>query len=99
MFAEIYDKCMAAIQHNYFDDEMAMSHLTSVKADVANAPMIEECFINLECKFKWEKEIAEGDDYVLMCLEIVNVHIDERHMDENDLGRTGKRNTCSLRRR
>lgn len=42
------------------------------------------------------KEIAEGDDYVLMCLEIVNVHIDERHMDENDLGRTGKRNTCAL---
>ena len=55
-----------------------------------NAPMIEECFINLECKFKWEKEIAKGDDYVLICLEIVNVHIDERHLNENDLGRTGK---------
>ncbi len=67
-----------------------MSHLTSVKADVVNTPMIEECFINFECKFKWEKEIAEGDDHVLMCLEIVNVHIDERHLDENDLGRTGK---------
>ena len=46
--------------------------------------------MNLECRFKWEKEIAEGDDYVLVCLEIVNVHIDERHVDENDLGRTGE---------
>lgn len=49
-----------------------------------------EAFMNLECRYKWEKEIAEGDDYVLVCLEIVNVHIDERHIDENDLGRTGK---------
>ncbi len=91
MSADIYDKCMATIRHNQFDDdEIAMAHLTSVKADIVNAPMIEECFINLECKFKWEKEITEGDDYVLMCLEVVNVHIDERHLDENDLGRTGK---------
>lgn len=91
MSANIYDKCMATIQHNQFDDdEITMAHLTPVKADMVNAPMIDECFINLECKFKWEKEIAEGDDSVLMCLEIVNMHIDEHHLDENDLGRTGK---------
>ena len=46
--------------------------------------------MNLECRFKWEKEIAEGDDYVLAYLEIVSAHIDERHLDENDLGRTGE---------
>lgn len=57
---------------------------------MVNAPMIEECFINLECRFRWENEIAEGDDDVLMCLEIVKAHIDERPLDENDLGRTGK---------
>ena len=91
MSADIYDKCMATIQHNKFDDdEITTADLTAVKASTVNAPMIEECFINMECKFKWEKEIADGDDYVLMCLEIVNVHIDERHLDENDLGRTGK---------
>ena len=86
------DSCeMSTIRHNQFDDdEIAKAGLTSIKADMVNAPMIEECFINLECKYKWEKEIAEGDDYTLMCLEIVNVHIDERHLDENDLGRTGK---------
>ena len=86
MSADIYDKCMATIRHNRFDDdEIAAAELTAVKSDMVNAPMIEECFINLECKFKWEKEIAEGDDYVLICLAIVNVHNDERHLDENNL--------------
>ena len=52
--------------------------------------MVDECFMNLECRFRWEKEIAEGDDYVLACLEIVCAHIDERHLNESDLGRTGE---------
>lgn len=91
MSADIYDQCMATIRYNQFDvDEIAAADLTTVKADMVNAPMIEECFINLECRLKWEKEIVEGDDHVLICLEIVNMHIDERHLDENDLGRTGK---------
>lgn len=91
MSADMYDKCMATVRHNRFeDDEIAAAGLTGVRADIVNAPMIEECFMNLECRFQWEKEIAEGDDYVLMCLEIVNIHIDERHLDESDLGRTGK---------
>ena len=88
MSADIYDKCMATIRYNQFvDDEIAAADLTAVKADMVNAPMIEECFLNLECRFKWEKEIAEGDDYVLICLEIVNMHIDEHHLDENDFKR------------
>ena len=49
-------------------------------------PFLQICY----CRFKWEKEIAVGDDYVLICLEIVNVHIDEKHMDESNLGRTGE---------
>ena len=55
-----------------------------------SADLIDECFMNLECRFRWEKEIVDGDDYVLICLEIVNVHIDEKHMDESNLGRTGE---------
>lgn len=91
MSADLYDKCMATIRHNGFDDdEITEAGLTAVKAEKVNAPMIEECFLNLECKLKWEKEIAEGDDSILACLEIVNVHMEERHLDENDLGRTGK---------
>lgn len=90
MSAEFYDRCMATIRNNQFDvDEITSSGLTIAPASVVDAPMIEECFMNLECKFKWEKEIAEGDDYVIVCLEVVNVHIDEAHLDEDILGRTG----------
>lgn len=91
MSADIYDPCMATIRHNQFDtDEIAAAGLTAVKAEQVHAPMIEECFLNLECRFKWEREIAEGDNSVLMCLEVVSLHMDERHLDESDLGRTGK---------
>ncbi len=91
MSADLYDKCMLTIPHNQFDaDEIAAAGLTGVKADLVNAPLVEECFMNLECRFMWEKEIAEGDDHVLICLKIVNVHMDERHLSEDDLGRTGK---------
>ncbi len=91
MSAEIYDKCMKTIRNNQFEiDEITSSGLTVTPAKMVKAPMIEECFMNLECKFVWKKEIKEGDDYVIVCLEIVNVHIDEDHLDENILGRTGE---------
>lgn len=91
MSADLYDKCMSTIKNNGFEtDEIKAAGLTPVKADMVNAPLIEECFMNLECRFQWEKEVAEGDDCVLVCLEIVNVHIEERHLDESDLGRTGE---------
>lgn len=91
MSADLYDKCMSTCKNNGFEiDEIKTAGLTSVKAEKVNAPLIDECFMNLECRFKWEKEIAEGDDYVLVCLEIVNVHIDENHIDENNLERTGE---------
>lgn len=91
MSAELYDKCMRTVKDNGFEtDEIAAAGLTSVKADMVNAPMIDECFMNLECRYKWEREIAPGDDYVLVCLEVINVHMDERHLNENDLGRTGE---------
>lgn len=90
MSAEFYDRCMATIRNNRFDvDEITAAGLTISPATLVNAPMIEECFMNLECKYKWEKEIDEGDDYVIVCLEVINVHIDEEHLDENILGRTG----------
>ncbi len=90
MSLDLYDRCMATIQNNQFDkDELSSSGLTSVPASMVDAPMVEECFMNLECRFVWEKAIREGDDYTIVCLEVVNVHIDEDHIDENKLGRTG----------
>ena len=91
MSADLYDQCMSTCRNNGFDtDEIKTAGLTAVKAEMVNAPLIDECFMNLECRFRWEKEIVDGDDYVLICLEIVNVHIDEKHMDESNLGRTGE---------
>ena len=79
---DLYDKAMATIRNNHWEaDELAESGLTAVKAAKVNAPMVEECFMNLECKFVWEKEIVPGDDHVMVCLEVVNVHLDEKYLD------------------
>lgn len=81
MSADLYDSSMETIKNNQFEvDEILESGLTSVPADKVNAPMVEECFMNLECRFCWEKEIVPSDDHVIICLEIVNVHIDENHL-------------------
>lgn len=79
--------CMATIQNNQFEaDEIAASGLTAHKAEWVNAPMVEECFMNLECKYVWEKEIVPSDDHVMICLEIVGAHIDDEHLAD----RTGE---------
>ena len=80
--ADLYDKAMATIRNNQWDaDELSESGLTAVKAEKIDAPMVDESFMNLECKFVWEKEIVPGDDHVMACLEVVNVHLDEKVLD------------------
>ena len=82
MSVDLYDKAMATIKNNQWEaDELAESGLTAVKAEKVDAPMVEECFMNLECKFAWEKEVVPGDDHAMVCLEVVNVHIDEKYLD------------------
>ena len=79
---DLYEKAMTTIQKNQWEaDELAESGLTAVKAEKVDAPMVDECFMNLECRFAWEKEIVPGDDHVMVCLEVVNVHIDEKYLD------------------
>lgn len=85
-----YDKCFDTIENNGFDnDEITLSGLTSEQASVVNAPMIKECFLNLECRYLWEREIAEGSSHILMCLEVVNICADEIYLDEKSQGRYG----------
>ena len=62
------------------------SGLSVEKASWVNAPMVSECFMNLECKYVWEKEIVPGDDHVMLCLEVIGIHIDEGHIPD----RTGE---------
>lgn len=87
MSAEIFNKCMTTIKNNQFEvDEITASGLTTGKASWVNAPLVEECFMNLESKYVWEKEITPGDDHVLLCLEIIGAHIDDEHLSD----RTGE---------
>ncbi len=89
--ADIYDFCIATIKNNGFDDdEITLSGLTVEPASTVHAPRIKECFLNLECRYLWEKEIVEGDTHVLMCFEIVNVCADIKHLDESSGGRYGE---------
>lgn len=88
---DIYDKCLDTIKNNNFDnDEITLSGLTVEKSTKVNAPRIKECFLNLECKFLWEKEIVENSNHVVMCVKIVNVCMDEEHYNFNKKGRYGK---------
>ena len=38
--------------------------------------------MNLECRYSWEKEIVEGDDHVIICLEVLGAHIDDAYLDD-----------------
>lgn len=79
---DLYDKAMATIKNNGIDtDELKESGLTAVPAQKVDAPVVDECFMNLECRYSWEKEIVPGDNNVMVCLEIVNVQLDEAHLD------------------
>lgn len=86
--ADLYEQCLSTISHNGFDmDELAQSGFTAEPAQLVNAPRIKECFCHIECRFLWEREIKEGDEYVLMCLEAVNICMDDEHLDESKKGR------------
>ena len=88
---EIYPKCIETIKNNGFDtDEITESGLTVEKAKMVNAPRIKECFLNLECKYLWEKEKEEGSNHVVMCVKIINVSMENEHYNEKIKGRYGK---------
>ena len=89
--ADIYDLCTKTITNNGFDnDEITLSGLTVEPATMVNAPRIKECFLSLESRFSWERDIAECSPHVVMCLEVVNICIDEAYLDESRQGRYGE---------
>lgn len=89
--ADIYDKCTDTIANNGFDnDEITLSGLTAVSASKVDAPLIKECFLNLEYSYLWERELSEKSAHVLMCLEVVNICVDEKYLDETTQGRYGE---------
>jgi len=89
--ADIYDRCSATISNNRWEaDEITASGLTVEAAVTVNAPRIKECFLALECRYLWQREITEDSPHVMVCLEVVNISVDEAHLDEAVLGRYGE---------
>lgn len=88
---ENFMKCMATIQNNDFeDDEITRAGLTAEPAAKVNAPRVKECFLNLECKYMWEKDLIPGGDHVVMCVKVVNICMDEEHYNTAKKGRYGE---------
>lgn len=83
-------RCMRTIENNGLEtNEITASGLTAVPAKKVNAPMVEECFLNLECEFEWEKELVPGGDHVVMCGKIVGFSMDEKYYNPEKTGRYG----------
>lgn len=88
---DAYDNCYNTISNNQWEaDEITASGLTPEPAATVNAPRIKECFLALESRYLWEREITEGSSHVVLCLEIVSICMDEAYLDESAQGRYGE---------
>lgn len=71
-------KCYDTIHNNEYEkDEIVESGFTFEKAYSLEAPRIKECFMNLECKFEWEKELFLGSEWILICGSIQHIGLNE----------------------
>jgi flavin reductase (DIM6/NTAB) family NADH-FMN oxidoreductase RutF len=60
-------------------DKFTEMSLTPVKADIVNAPMINESPVNIECVVK---DIRELGSHHMFISEVVAVHADEKYFDK-----------------
>jgi len=84
--ADINEKCFDTIKNNGCDtDEITASGLTAEKAQSVNAPLIKECFLNIECEYLWEHELTPGDpSLVVVALKTVGIYVDDKYYNEKD---------------
>lgn len=61
-------------------DKFAETKLTQEKAEKVQAPLIQECPVNLECVLKQTIPLGAHD---LFLGEVIQVHIDEKVLEEN----------------
>ena len=88
---DVLDRCMSTIQNNFYDkDELALAGLPYQNGSRVNAPVVEDCFLNLECEVAWEKPLCEGGTHCIVCTRVVNVWFDEEHYNSEKLGRYGE---------
>lgn len=85
------EKCMDTVANNSYDmDELSASNLHYRDGSKVKAPVVNECFLNLECEVEWEREIYEGSSHVALCVRIVNIWMDEAHYNSEKYGRYGE---------
>ena len=88
---DVIDKCMSTIENNLYDkDELALSGLHYHNGSKVNAPVVDECFLNLECEAVWEKQLFDVSDHVVLCVKVVNIWFDEGHYKAGPLCRYGE---------
>lgn len=61
-------------------DKFKECKLTKIPATEIDAPMIEECPVNIECRLTEIKELGSHDMFIA---EIVSVNIDEKYLTES----------------
>lgn len=84
-------KCMDTVKNNgYETDELSASGLHYRDGSKVSAPVVDECFLNLECETMWERELYEGSYHVVLCVRIVNIWMDEAHYNSEKMGRYGE---------
>lgn len=84
-------KCMDTIANNsYGMDELAASNLHYHDGSKIKAPIVEECFLNLECETCWEREVFERSNHVVLCVRVVNIWMDEARYNSQKFGRYGE---------
>ena len=89
--ADIYDKCLATVEGNGFDeDEITNAGLSAESAVSVDAPRIKECFLNIECELAWAREIQKGSKTVTVALMSRHIAMDDEYYDENIKGRYGR---------
>lgn len=62
------------------EDKFQKCNLTKEKAISVKAPLIKESPVNIECKVR---EIKEYGTHTMFVADVLNVHADEKYMDES----------------
>ena len=76
---DVYDRCIKTIGNNQFEaDEITAAGLTAENAMQVNAPRIQECFLQIECEYMWERALFDnagffGNHDVAIALKAVHI--------------------------
>ena len=80
---DILEKC--------YQDIPANNDLSYSKAEIINAPRIDDALVSLECKIIWNKEFYKGSNNCLFCAKVVGTSRNETYFNEEGFVKPEKR--------